>query len=204
MAVSEILEITKDVALSCAAIVTAIVAILGLKSWSRELHGKAGFDTARLLIKATYRLRDEVQSCRSPFVSGSEFPEGYSALGSKDAKQEADAWAHVYNGRWRPVLEALRAFDPTVLEAEALWGHEIRERADELRQCARNLQVAMEATIDDMAQSGAVFASDKDFAKRMRSTVSASRNDKDNALTKKIDGAVAAIEAVARPHLKRT
>jgi gas vesicle protein len=204
MEASEVFDIVKDVVLSCAAIATAIVAILGLKSWSRELRGRASFETAKSLVRATYRLRDELQSCRSPFVTSSEFPDDYDVSGPKSAQQQANAWAHVYNTRWHPVRDAALAFGPTVLEAEALWGHEIREKADELRQCARNLQVAMEATIDDKAHSGTDFASDKDFARHMRSVTHASRDDRDNLLTKKIEDAVAAIEAIAKPHLKRS
>lgn len=67
----------KDIALSGAAITTATVAILGLKSWSRELKGKAEFEVGRALILATYKLRDELKYARSPCTSGYEFPEDY-------------------------------------------------------------------------------------------------------------------------------
>lgn len=204
MTAPEILSMVKDVVLACAGAITATVAILGLKNWSRELRGKAEFDVARALIRSTYRLRDEIQSSRSPFVSGHEFPEDYGSPGPKTSQQEAEAWAHVYNNRWRPVREALLDFESHVLEAEALWGREVREKADDLRQCARNLQVAMEAVIDDKVHHGENFSSDKQFGKEMRSTVSASRHDKNNTLTQKIGDAITAIEAIARPHLKRS
>jgi hypothetical protein len=204
MTAPEILSMVKDVVLACAGATTATVAIFGLKNWSRELRGRAEFDTARSLIRSMYRLRDEIQSSRSPFVSGHEFPEDYGSPGARTSEQEAQAWARVYSNRWNPVRDALVDFESHVLEAEALWGREVRERADDLRQCARNLQVAMEAVIDDKVQGGENFRSDKQFGKEMRSTVSASRHDKDNALTQKISDAITSIEAIARPHLKRS
>lgn len=204
MTAPEILSIVKDVVLACAGAITAIVAILGLKNWSRELRGRAEFDAARSLIRSMYRLRDEIQSSRSPFISGHEFPEDYGLPGARTSEQEAQAWAHVYNNRWKPVREAVLDFESHVLEAEALWGRDVREKADGLRQCAINLQVAMEAVIDDKAHGGENFSSDKQFGKDMRSIVSASRQDKDNTLTQKISAAITSIEAIARPHLKRS
>jgi hypothetical protein len=200
----EILSMVKDVFLACAAAVTATVALLGLKSWSRELRGKAEFDVARSLIRSTYRLRDEIQSSRSPLVSGHEFPADYGSSGQKTPEQEALGWAQVFSNRWQPVREALLDFESHSLEAEAFWGPEVRQRADDLRQCARNLQVAMEAVVGDKASDGRDFSSDEQFGKEMRSAVYASRSDKSNPLTQKINGAIEAIEAIAKPHLKRS
>jgi hypothetical protein len=203
MAISELLTNIKDIFLAGAAATTATVAVKGLNSWHRELRGKAEFQTAISLIKSTYRLRDEIWASRSHFISGAEFPKGYGSPGHKTAQQESEAWAHVFNNRWRPVRDALLDFESYLLEAEAFWGSNIRGKADELRQCARNLRVAMEAIIDDKAQGGENFRTDKEFCKTMRKIVFASRDEKDNPLTVKINNAIMGIEDISRPHLKR-
>lgn len=73
----EIIAAIKDVLVGLAAAITAGVAIVGITSWQRELRGKAEFRVARTLMRATYGLRDAVQDCRAPFISGAEFPSGY-------------------------------------------------------------------------------------------------------------------------------
>ena len=182
---------------------TATVAVVGLKSWSHELRGRTEFEAARNLMRATYRFRDEIQNSRAPFIAAGEFPSEYPGPQNATSDQEARAWSYVYKNRWELVREALQELETYVLEGEALWGGEIRIKADELRQCARELQVAMEAIIDDKAQRGENFRTDRDFGKTMRSTAHASRGDDSNAFNKRMMAAVNAIEDIIRPHLHR-
>lgn len=203
MTVAEMVTVIRDVLLGTAAVTTATVAVIGLKNWSRELRGKTEFEVARNLMRATYCLRDELQYSRSPFVSAGEFPSDYPGPGSASAEQEASAWARVYGNRWTPVREALQEHETHALEAEAIWGSGIRAKTDDLRQCARELQVATEAIVDDKAQRGENFATDKEFGKSMRATAHSSRGDESNGLNRKIASAVGAIEDVVRPHLRR-
>ena len=194
----------KDIFLSLAAITTSIVAVVGLKNWSRELRGKADFEVARALIRAVYKLRDEIRYARSPWTFPSEFPEGYSLIPSNKTDQnEAEAWSYVFTNRWKNVAEAVQEFEVQVLEAEALWGSEIKTKANALRNCATSLRVAMEAMVDDKASGGENFKSDKNFAKSIKAEVWAMKED-ENELSRKICDAVSAIEAEVRPHLKRS
>jgi hypothetical protein len=195
----------KDVLLGGAAVTTAIVAVIGLSKWRKELEGKTGFDAARGLIKATYRLRDQLQICRSPFYSAHEFPADYKgALGGHSTEEETKAWAHIYKNRWDPVWNAMQEFDAQTLEAEALWAAGIRTKTDALRQCVRELNVAIDAVINDKATGGENFKTDREFAKSMRSIVGASRDDDKNELNQKIANAIRGIEDEIRPHLRRS
>ena len=104
MTMPEIFTAIKDIVLVIAAATTARVAVLGLKNWSRELKGKTEFKVSRNLIRATYKLRDEIQNCRSPFISDYEFPKEYKgSLGETSAEVEAQAWLFVYKNRWASV-----------------------------------------------------------------------------------------------------
>ncbi len=205
MTVPELITAIKDVLLGVAGATTATVAVIGLKNWRRELKGKAEFEVARNLIRATYKLRDELQNCRSPFISANEFPEGYEGeLGKSSPLEAAQAWAYVYKARWLPVWSDIQEFDSHTLEAEALWGNAIRTRTDGLRQCVRELNIAIDAVISDKANGGEDFKADRELGKNMRSTVSASSYDENNALSKKIVSAIVAIEEHIRPHLRRS
>jgi hypothetical protein len=194
----------KDVLLGLAAATTAIVAVVGLSKWRQELHGKAHFDTARGLIRATYKLRDELRLCRSPFYLGQEFPPNYDSLRERTREKEAKAWAHVYKNRWMPVWGAIQEFDAQSLEGEALWGRSVRSKTEALRACAHELNVAMDAVIADKAEGGENFRADPEFGRRMRATVAASGGDEKNELSQKMSQAITDIEDEVRPHLRRS
>lgn len=205
MTPNEWIAAIKDVLLGGAAVTTAVVAVIGLSKWRKELAGKTEFDAARGLIKATYKLRDQIQICRSPFYSAQEFPVDYTgALGGHSKEEETKAWVHIYKNRWDPVWNAIQEFDAQTLEAEALWGAGIRSKTDALRQCVRELNVAIDAVINDKATGGENFKADKEFAKSMRSIVAAGRDDDKNELNQKIAEAINGIEDEIRPHLRRS
>jgi hypothetical protein len=199
----EIFSIIKDIALAAAACVTGYVAIVGLGAWQREIRGRANFDVARQLAKSVYVLRDQVSYCRSPFTAAQEFPSGYQGgLSNPTGKEEGDAWAHVYANRWMSVGKAVQDFDAASLEAEALWGHDVKVQWAELRGCVRELQVDIEMFIRDKYSDGHLFKN-TELAKTIESGVWDMKSD-DNELTKRINKAIAGIEAFLRPHLSRS
>lgn len=196
-------SIIKDIIMSIAALATACIAFIGLGKWQKELQGKANFEVARILAKSTYRLRDELGYSRSPFISGQEFPKEYNHSATEHSdEEEGQAWAHIYSKRWEPVGDAVRDFDTSLFEAEALWGKNIKLKAQPLRQACRDLQVSFEAVVSDKYSGGEDFQ-DKEFAKKMRSNVSATTSA-DNELSEQIKAAIAGLEAEIRPHLSRS
>jgi len=196
----EIFSIIKYIVISIAAATTAFVAYKGLEKWQKELKGKANFDTARSLIRATYKLRDEVESSRSPFIPDREFPEDYDPLSKKTHQQQGDVYAHIYGKRWEPISEAMQDFDAYVLESEALWGPHIKEKTDALRSCIVELRVAIDALVSNKYSGGKDFFEDIEFGKTTRTKVSNTNKDK-NPLTLKINSAIKSIEIEIRPHL---
>jgi hypothetical protein len=132
-----------------------------------------------------------------------EFPEGYrGGLGNATSKEEGDAWAHVYANRWEPVGKAVQDFDTSSLEAEALWGHEVKARCTELRRCVRSLQVDIEMFIRDKYGGGQSFKN-TDFARKIEAGIWDTSSD-DNELTQRISASINGIETFLRPHLSRS
>lgn len=198
----ELITAIRDISLAGAAIVTAGVAVFGLRKWRIEIRGKADFEVARSLIRATYKLRGALNVARSPLIVAAEFPAGYSlASASKNATKNAEAWIFVYENRFKPVYASVQEFDAQALEAEALWGAEIKSKTDALEQCARNLHVSMQTSVENEASSGLDFKTNPDFAKSVRADVSV--GTRDNPLSTKITESVSAIEELVRPRLTR-
>lgn len=113
-------SMASDLMVGLAAIGTAGAAIWGLWKWRTELAGKAKFDAARNLAKATYSVRNAVAQARSRFIDGREFPADdldHDETGGAPTAKAGHAYWHVFDRRWEPVWEALAAFDAATLEA---------------------------------------------------------------------------------------
>jgi len=196
-------SIIKDVIVSIAAIVTASIAVFGITSWRRELKGKSDFDAARRLMKSTYMLRDSISAARDPLISGYEFPEDYEgALGETTAEDKAKAYFHVFNNRWKPIIEALQEFDTAALEAEAIWGAEIKVKTNTFRKTLNKLQASKQMHVQNMLHDNNYL--DENMAQTIhRDLFDTVRMGEENQLSNDIEAAIKAIEEEARPHLKR-
>jgi hypothetical protein len=203
MSATEIFSIIKDICLAGAAATTAYVAYTGLEKWQKELRGKANFEVARELIKSIYKLRDELSYCRSPFIAALEFPESYRGTRQHTDEENGQAYAHVYTNRWEPVGNAVQNFDTAVLEAEALWGEAIKEKAAILRQCVRSLQVDIESFIDDKYSGGENFKAEREFGKKIRANIWDMKTQ-ENELTNRINAAIEGLEKEITPHFSRS
>ena len=99
MTTPEIVTLIKDILVGIAAIVTPLIALTGLKNWNRELRGKAAFEVAVGLTKATYKLRDEIKSFRSPMIRADEFPDSGAGTCSGHCRYRCPRSTHRDSGR---------------------------------------------------------------------------------------------------------
>lgn len=193
----------KDMVLASAGVVTAFAALRGINNWLRELGGRTRFDAALSLMRTTYALREAIFNCRAPLVVAAEFPSGYKNGGARpSAREEVEAWSHVFKNRWEPVASALREYETRCLEVEAIWGAEARVATQPLAECLSTLYAAIESYIDNCAQDGDNFKADQSFDKKVRAETFGTRTATDNELTQRILSAVDALESFARPHLR--
>jgi hypothetical protein len=153
---------TTSVVLAASAAAGAIIAGVGLAAWRQELPGRADFHTARRVMQAVYELRNEFRHVRNVFSPGS--PEThYERLNDKASQ-----------------------LDVVLLEAEVLWGSELQEPKQaikeclstwrtQLRKCVRNFNEELELSEPDYQQMAAVLSGDEDddddFGQRVRRAV---------------------------------
>lgn len=201
MEYSQFFGIVKDITLSIAAGITAWVAYSGLNKWKKELRGKIDFDTAHALIKATYKVRDELKYARSPFIPSHEFPKGYDSF-NKNSEKEGDAYTFIYSNRMKHVFDATQDFDIRALEAEALWGRQIKEYTQELRMCYRQLNISFEAYIRNKYSGNVTFESDRNFKEKIEQDIWVS-SEEDDLLSIRIKDAIKKIEQEIRPYLDK-
>lgn len=171
------------------------VAAYGMKTWKKELKGRAEFEAARELARATYAVREALSVYRSPFWRLSQYgDEGYDSV---------KAHVAMFQDKWTPVIAAMEQFNVAVLGAEALWGGNVQRLALDLRRCLSKVSASTEAYISNLEVDGENFKADPEFGRKVRSELVGSLDDQDNLLSVEISSAIKAIEDILRPHLSR-
>ncbi|WP_250633506.1 hypothetical protein [Pinirhizobacter soli] len=191
--------------MAVAVIATATVAWKGLNRWKLEQAGKVGFDVARQLARATYRVRNTFNEARSPFVSAGEFPEGYNPMEKTDDK-ETKAWTHVLNKRFTPLREAALELQAVGLEAEVLWGDEVKTKISEITKCVTLLRFGMQEYVERIAIGKEERAERKSGYSKYADMVFCSTDDPtdvENELTERLKKALGEMQELLKTHLTK-
>lgn len=202
LSISEIVAVVKDVVLGLCAVGTFVLAVYGVKNWARELKGKADFEVARQFIRAVYKFRDEIDNSRSPMTLANEYPLDYDPM-NKSPEYKAQALSYVFSNRWKPVVNAVQELEAQALEAEALWGGEVKKLVHDLMKNAQLLRVGMQAIVDSEISENQNFKSNSDLAMRMRGRVWKQMHCDKDEITDSIISTVEKLENYLRPYLKR-
>lgn len=141
---------SKDAVQAIFAAVGTIVAILGLRTWRKQIAGKAEYELATRLLRAIYTVRDRVNSLRAPFISAGEM---YTAAKTKtedgdelsQLPEQHDKLAELaYQVRWEHVQEAISDLAVQELEAEVLWENRVKSKLKPFYDCLTELRNALE------------------------------------------------------------
>jgi hypothetical protein len=198
----EVITAVKDIVLAAAGAVTACAAVRGLNKWRQELEGKARFDAARGLLRATLSLRAALRAFRSRPIDNELAPD-HSTLAGGSNDDRARAVANFFTNRREPLVKAIVEFEAQVLEAEALLMAGIREKSDKLRICVAEVVDAMYKVTEDTASKGREFVTSNEYVEKVGSTLYETPTPKDNPLSRKIEAAVSGIENEVKKHLGR-
>ena len=76
----ENVSLIKDIIVAIAAVTMAGLAVFGVNTWRRELHGKSEYDAAHAFLSATYRLLYASSSARNLLITADEWPDGFSPI----------------------------------------------------------------------------------------------------------------------------
>jgi hypothetical protein len=68
----ELIQFLSTIAVGSSAVVVAIVAIIGLAQWKKELTGKAKFEVAKNLAQNGYQYVDQIMYVRNPVIFAQE------------------------------------------------------------------------------------------------------------------------------------
>lgn len=200
--ISRIILIIKDVCIAIASVGALIIAILGLRTWWRELKGKTEYDLARRIITTSYKMRNAIQRVRSPFMPTSEYRSATTPEKLPGDLKKEDI-AKEYRARWDPVYHALVQLDEAAAEAEALWGPKINEAIKPLKECSKELLLninhhLMRCTIQSYRE-----AMSQEEAQKIDRVIYSVESPGKDEFHRKLLEAVKKIEVLLKPHLLR-
>lgn len=190
------LSLVKDFAVILASLTAAIVAILGLNRWKKELKGKIYFDFSRQFLKSLYTIRDVLHDIRSAFIRSNEFKPDYNPRPGKktDSLEERENQYYIFKNRLNKLSDPIIAFNSQMAEAEALFGPKFREDCQQIVSIVHHYQHA----VDEHLQR--LNTDDDHYRKNIYPVVFRTSED---AIDIKIREAISNIEESLLPFLKR-
>ncbi len=125
-------------------IVTSAGIISGVRRWLSQIKGKNRYECAKNMIAGAYRIRDQIEHVRLPFMSAAEWVDKKADANEAPSEKFARVSYYAYRRRLTRVMDALNLWLPTVTEAEALFGKEARDQAGKLEHVVAKLSSAIE------------------------------------------------------------
>lgn len=137
----------KDLATGGAAIFAAYIGWRGLTTWERQSAGQQDHELARKLLVNAYSYRDSIRHARRPIMFGSELaiPPADRAEAMSDDQKRFFGLRGAYIARLKAGEDAWAAIQPDLLQAEALWGEDVKSRFRALLKLDNELRSFIEA-----------------------------------------------------------
>jgi len=103
------------------------VGLVGLSTWQRQLSGTASHELAKRILIEMYKFREAIDRVRNPVILPSEYTVTVTSVGRQDESLNRYVGrCSAYDERFKLVTEARRNLDVALLEAEALWGGDLK------------------------------------------------------------------------------
>lgn len=203
--VANVLAMVKDLVLTIAGLAGMLVATRGLSTWRRQLRGQSEFETARKVLRSAYRYRDALLAVRSPMFWHSELIAPPGELDPPGANRNATEQERGYRRRLTTAIAAGQELEAELLEAEVLWGGDVRSLSGPLFDARVDLEDAISRFIERLRNPLPVPLEDRprvvEEAKADHALIFAPGALRDS-FRLRVEQAVSGIETVARRHLR--
>jgi len=138
-----VMSVLKDLCTTGAALFATYIGWRGLTAWERQAAGQEDHELARRLLVLAYRYRDAIKLVRNPVMFGDEMPPPPLDRAANMSPEQVSFFRlrGAYVARLKVGADVWDAIRPDLLEAEAVWG------ADMKRLFARMLELDNELRI---------------------------------------------------------
>jgi len=131
---------TKEIIVTLSALVGIFIAYKGLEKWKQELVGKTNFDTAKSLLKATYKTRKAIHTLRRNWILREEY-------NYMEDLSEVEKFKEVFSKRLQVLDDASQELEAMIVEGQALWGKEFEKTFSALNVVIDKLRLSIDQYI---------------------------------------------------------
>jgi len=202
---TECISLARDIVVGVSALVVATVAFLGLRTWRRELTGKAKFDLARNTMLLALKLKADFEWARNPGGWSWEYAgRTWQESESPGVKEVLNQW-YAKNQRLEPLVENLQKFQEVSWEAEIVLGEDSSKRVSEALAIYRRSYGELSSAIDSYFETrheeaiGHDVSMHQDWLKELRKVIFSA---KDDDFSKQIDKAIEQLAPALKTYVK--
>jgi len=204
---AQMLNILKDFILSGSALVGAYVAVKGLNTWQRQLKGQVDHELARRLLVTLFKYRDALSGVRHPALFAYEMPTPPQNEGRHYSQEEIRYYgtSKAYQTRWDKVQAERTKLYADLLEAEALWGEELKKLFSKLYGLEHELFITVRQYLDLMNPETPTATKDavEKIRRNKRDILYDDLSEEPDEFKKDIKNAMEQIESYLKPKLMR-
>lgn len=197
-----VLELAPPLLQAVSVAVTAVFAILGLRAWRQQLIGKRRIEVAEQGLLAAYKVKNAMTYIRSPLSFAAEGVDRTRAAHEEDDVAKAKDTYFVPLKRIQDTSDDFAEFEKARLLCQVYFGDESVAPFDEILQARKKVAIAARMLVDFVGEHGV----DRGLYSKLQGDIwegySSNGDAANDAITKSVAGAVAAIEGLCRPHLR--
>ncbi|MFQ5621782.1 MAG: hypothetical protein ACE5FS_00145 [Paracoccaceae bacterium] len=185
------------IALSAAA--GAIIAGIGLSTWKSQTRWHSDRELARRLLVNLYKYRDAIKGVRNPAMFSNEMPKPpeNEAEGMNADQIRYYGITTAYENRWKKAQDVRANLYSDFLEAEAIWGPDVRDLFHRIHKLQTELLMVVQnhlRLIDPDASDG--MKEDYERIARKKRDILYDNWSEDDEFNKEFQDALAPIEAM--------
>jgi hypothetical protein len=196
----EYVTLIKDILTGLAALTAAVLGIVGLQTWKKQLRGKTEYELAQRFLRATYKVRDAIAIIRdvTSFVDMRRLANAalFDEQPDKPTTNKEEV-ATAYYQKWQTIQSIVVDLDAVALEGEAIWGEVVAKNMKPLRRCLSILDRHAKLYVS-LAEHPAENARYQKLIESTERTIF----DWDGPFGEEISAAIKQIEDLLKPYLK--
>lgn len=124
-----------------------------LNTWKKQLKWNIEFEKARKILNQIYKIRKWIEAVRNPFIPAYEMIYKWTKDGLSEKELEMAWLREAYNNRFELLDKTKQEILLDVLEAEVLWGKDIKNKLYDFLWVVRELELAVQDYLKIMYMS---------------------------------------------------
>lgn len=199
------MEYARDVLVSLSAVAVVIFAWLGLRTWRKELVGRARFETARRMWRSVSECKDNFEWVRNPLMKSPEWADRAPQASETGKESEVLNTWYAKNKRLNLIRESLNKVTEIRWEAEILFDDAsvqlINKAVQSYTESYANISSAIsdfyEITLDE-ARTSSMYRN-QEYLKELKKIIFSAQGDE---ISKKIYDATAILSQILKQYVR--